>query len=195
MAMGIVSDRDFILEQEKLNKPKPDSNQSINQSNQSKVIVIDPPNLGRPKEGLEVPNGLRNLIGTDAIENGRASALELASNFGISPSSVSAYTNGATSTSTYDNKPNGNKIQEVKDRISTRARNKISMALRHITEDKLKDAKLKDVSSVAKDMSTIVKNMEGNNPVNPGEGGPTFIFYSPRIRNEESFKVIDMQEK
>lgn len=187
MAMGIVNDNDFNKEITSLNKKieKP-------------VItgqIIDPPDLGRQKGSVEVPNGLRNLIGTESIENGRASALALADSFGISPSSVSAYANGATSTSTYDQKPNGNKIQQVKDRISKRARVKLMNALRHITDDKLTSAKARDLAGIAKDMSGIVKNMEeSNGPNGPSGGGPTFIFYSPRIRNEESFKVIDIQE-
>lgn len=185
MPMGIVNDKDFDNELNNLNKPKP----------QPKAVIIDPPDLGRPKGGLEVPNGLRNLIGADAIENGRASALELAKNFDISSSSVSAYTNGATSTATYDKKPNGNEIQKVKDRISKRARVKLMDALRHITDDKLTSAKARDLAGIAKDMSGIVKSMEeSNGPNGPGGEGPTFIFYSPRIRNEESFKVIDIQE-
>lgn len=185
MPMGIVDDKDFNSELINVNK-KPDM---------KKPIIIDPPDLGRQKGSLEVPNALRNVIGSESIENGRASALELASNFGIGPSSVSAYTAGATSTATIDQKPNVNVVQKVKDKISRRARGKLMDALRYITDDKLRDAKARDLAGIAKDMSGIVKNMEEDKgPLGNGEGGPTFIFYSPRLRSEESYKVIDVRE-
>lgn len=186
MPMGIVSDNDLEKELNNLNKS----------TTKPKITaeIINNPDKGRQKGSVEVPNSLRNVIAGESIENGRGSALELAKNFDISPSSVSAYTNGSTSTSTYDTKPNGNKVQKVKDKISLKARKRLMSALNFITDDKLANAKLRDVSSVAKDMSAIVKNMESSGPIDLGANGPTFIFYSPKIVSEDRFKVINVKE-
>ena len=187
MAMGIVSDHEFYLEKEKLNSP------DVNESPTAQIIDV---NKGRGNNP-EVPNGLRNIIGETATENGRQEALALARNFGISDSSVSAYSRGATSTISYDDTPNSGVINGAKERISKKARGKLLLALNQITDEKIRDAKLRDISGVARDMSAIVKNMEDSNKGNNDQNkpsGPTFIFYSPQTRKEEVFDVVHAKE-
>lgn len=192
MAMGIVSDLDF-------NSELLNSNSDV--VKQKEVVpraiatIVDSPPKGRGENNVEVPNGLRKLIGSESVTNGRESALELASNLGISPSSVSAYSQGANSTASYEDRPNLLEINKAKERISKRARSKLMLALHHITEDKLVDTKVRDLAGIARDMSAIVKNIEPEEKINPlGSNGPTFIFYSPQFRKEEHFEVIQAKE-
>lgn len=191
MGMGIVSDEDFNSElsrvkTEKLESPRP-------------VItgeVIDV-SRGRGEGSTSVPDGLRKLIGEESVANGRQSAIELAQSFGLSPSSVSAYANGATSTATYDRTPNKPHINGVKERISKRARGKLLLALSKITGEKLEGTNAKDLAGVAKDMSAIVRNMEPEKDNNAGNGDsskPSIIVYSPQFRDERHFEVVVVKE-
>lgn len=184
MAIGIVSDDDFDLE---LDKGKSKVTAEIKQK----------PTLGRGINHVEVPESLRKIIGETSEINGRQEALSLADTFGISPSSVSAYANGATSTTTYHN-PNPslkNHINSAKERISKKAKNRLIHALNEITPEKLAAAKLKDISSVARNMAAIVKDMEPEIQVERSETGPTFVFYAPQVRREDQFEVIDMSNE
>lgn len=192
MAMGIVKDEDFFKEVTASNKHQRD--ESTDSKTDVRGIVQDV-TRGRPTGSVEVPNGLRKLIGDESVTNGRQSALELGKAFGVSPSSVSAYANGATSTASYNDTPNAPTIKSAKERIAGKARGKLLAAIRNITEDKLADSKARDLSGIAKDMSAVIKNMEPDTPGKTGEGqGPTFIFYSPQTRREETFDVIEVKE-
>jgi predicted transcriptional regulator len=96
MGMGIVSDKDFDKELTNVDiKPVSD--------NKAHIHILDKP--GRKPNDVNVPDTLRKTIASTAIEHGREAAIDLASQFGISPSSVSAYTQGARSTSTYNERP------------------------------------------------------------------------------------------
>jgi predicted transcriptional regulator len=187
MAMGIVSDNEFNKEFGQI-CPKdvvdPTSHQAV-------IIDIE---KGRPLGGLEVPNSLRKVIGEESAINGRQNGVALANQFGISPSSVSAYANGSHSTASYDDKPNVNHINDAKLRVAKKARNRLVMALNSLTQEKIESAKVKDIAGVAKDMSVIIRNMEPEK-VNPsGPGGPTFIFYSPQFRTEQVFDTVVVKE-
>jgi hypothetical protein len=192
MAMGIVSDKEFDSELGRLG-PKSDSTKSEELKGEI-VGEIKDVTRGRGQGNIGVPNGLRNIIGETSITDGRREAVELASIFGISPSSASAYAQGATSTSSYSDRPNGPVINKARERISKSARNKLMMALRHITEDKLEGTKARELAGIAKDMSAVVKNMEEDGPKVPTSNGPTFVFYSPQFRKEEHFEVIHAKE-
>lgn len=201
MPMGIVSNDDFDSELNNL-IPKKESNEK-NESSESvedkfKRLGILTPGRGRGDGNVEVPDALRRLIGIESLTDGRSSALSLANDFGISSSSVSAYSNGATSTSSYSDKPNGKTIRDAKERISKKARGKLLLALNHITDDKLACGKLTDVSAVARDMSAIIKNMDESTKgeVNGGTtmNSPQFVFYSPTITKESEYEVITVKE-
>jgi hypothetical protein len=194
MPMGIVSDSDFDKELRNSNKTgKSESNQSVTIQPPSISADIVDVTRGRPNGAVEVPNGLRKLIGEESAVNGRQSALELAQSFGISPSSVSAYNAGATSTASYSDTPNRQHIDNAKQRVANVARKRLMGALRHITPEKLEGARVKDLAGIARDLSAVVKNMEPETPKIIGESGPkapTFIFYSPQFRKEEHYDVV-----
>lgn len=202
MAMGIVSDKDFELESSKLSGVSPDKSKSsdsipANNSNDNSIPItgqIVDVTRGRPSGAVETPNSVRKLIGEESVTNGRQSALELAQLLGVSASSVSAYSNGSTSTASYDEQPNLGHINQTKEKISSRARSKLIQALKHITKDKLEKATARDLSGVVKDMSAVVKNMEPEGPKVPTNNGPTFVFYSPQVRREESFDIVQAKE-
>lgn len=186
MPMGIVSDDDFLKE---LNKTVPKVNHTpLMPSSPAEIQEIE---RGRGKGSVEVPDSLRKVIGETAITEGRPAALELARDFGISPSSVSAYTKGATSTASYDERPNVKTIDGARLRIQRRARAKLMLAINGLTPEVIAQAKARDLAGIARDMATVVKTMEPENHKDPSEkSGPTFIFYSPQTKKEESYDVV-----
>ncbi len=191
MAIGVVTDEDFNSEVTKGdNSPVPEL---------KPAQVIDIPRPGRQEGDNNVPDSLRALLADDKLNNGRRSALQLAKMFDVSPASVSAYTNGATSTSTY-NKPDfklDSKLKESKARIAKRASRILNKTFENITDQKLEDAKLVDLAQVAKTMSGIIKDMEppsardgGGNTFN----GPSIVMYNPGFSKESSFETVDLAE-
>lgn len=196
MAMGIVNEKDFQAE---LNRVSSNLIQP-NLNNQNTIIkptatIVDSPTKGRGEGNVEVPNSLRTIIGETAITDGRHEAIKLAQSFGLSQSSASAYANGANSTSSYNDKPNENIINSVKNRVSKKAQGKLIAAIRHITEEKLENTKARDLAGIAKDMSAVIKNMEEDNETsNEKSNSPTFVFYSPQFRKEEVFDVMYTKE-
>ncbi len=204
MGMGIVSDSDFAQELNRVSKPEPIT--TSNSPNITKTItgapsivgeVLDAPRPGRTEGATNVPEGLRKLIGEESAINGRQSAVELASQFGLSPSSVSAYANGSTSTASYDRRPNLPHINDAKVRVQKRARVKLMAALANITGDKLQGTNAKDLSGIAKDMSAVIRNMEpeaDKSKSGDSENGPKFVIYSPQFRDERHFETVIVKE-
>lgn len=186
MPMGIVSDDEFNKE---LGNSRTDK--SIDQA-----IVKELNRPGRHSGDNNVPDSLRKIIGETSEIDGRQEGIALGKGFGISPSSVSAYSNGSNSTASYNKQPNLAHINQAKERISRKARIKLVNALDQITPEKLSEAKLETVANVARSMSAIVKDMEPDIPMNEREGktGPTFVFYSPQVKKEEQFEHIFVKD-
>lgn len=191
MPMGIVSDTEFEREKSNSSPSKP-----VPPTNPISGEIVDV-NKGRGTGNKEVPDSLRKVIGEESVTNGRQSALELAQGFGISPSSVSAYSVGANSTASYADRPNQPIINESKGRVANRALGKLKKALHKITDEKLDAASAKDLAGIAKDMSAVVRSMEPDNSRGSDDGknnGPTFVFYAPQIRDERQFDVVHVKE-
>lgn len=188
MGMGIVSDKEFDSAFGDCVNPKPKSIPV------AQIIDITP--RGRKEGDVNVPDSLRKIIGDTSVTDGRTEALSLAESFGISPSAVSAYANGATSTASYDQTPNKNTITGAKERIARRARAKLMLALTHLTTEKLGAAKARDIAGIARDMSQVMKNVEpdSSNPSLKTGDGPTFVFYAPQTREEKTYEVIQAKE-
>jgi hypothetical protein len=193
MPIGLVSDELLMRELENLNGT------NVVPSNESSVQVIDIPSRGRASGDNNVPDSLRKIIGEDAVINGRQSALNLASSFGISASSASAYARGATSTTTY-NTPSKSIIGHInksRARAIKKAGRTLDQALGAITQEKLDYTDAKDLSGIAKDMSVIIKNLEPPSENESSEGknsGPQFVIFAPQFRKEESFDIINVNE-
>jgi len=190
MPIGIVSDLHFDEELKRLNGGKTKEIKD--------AVVIEPPARGRKEGDVNVPDSLRKIIGETAVIEGRQAALDLAKDFGISPSSVSAYANGATSTTTYDT-PKQSIIQHInksRARVSKKAQRVLRGALDAITQEKLDYADAKDLAAIARNMSGVIKDMEppAETKVTEEGKGPQFVIYAPQFRDERSFEVIQVTE-
>jgi transposase len=177
--MGIVSDEDFELELSKSDKSQP----AITEAAFNDIA------RGRGPVG-QIPAAIREIIAEDAIAG--VPAREVAEKFGISESSVSAYKHDATSTASYheSDKMLAKANEKVRTEIITTAKARLLEALNHITPAKLADAKVRDVASVAKDMSAVIHNTEPQS-VN-GIGNAQFIFHVPKSKQEKDFDIIDV---
>lgn len=176
MGLGVVDDGDF-------------ENEVAN----SNVHIIELPNKGRNEGDKNVPDFLRSIISNTAIEESSKEANKLASRFGVSASSVSAYKHGNTSTDSY-HLPNAELTKNnntTRDKIIKRGKAKILAAMRHITDDKMENANAKDLSSIAKDMSVVVKNMDPSDKLNESTGPQVqFVFYAPQVRSLDSYDQL-----
>ena len=194
MGMGIVSDSDFEKEIGNLNKTTPPPALPTFPP----VIegeVVNAPRPGRSNGDVNVPDSLRKIIGETSELDGRQAAIDLASRFGISPSSVSAYANGSTSTASMDKQPNLPHINGAKTRIAKKAMKKLMSSLGHMTDEKLSEAKPHELAVIARNMSAIVKEMEPEQPKEAdGKKGPTFVFFAPTLHKEEHYETINVRE-
>lgn len=159
--------------------------------------IQDIPVRGRKKGDVNVPDSLRKLIAETALMDGRDAALQLAKDFGISASSVSAYTNGATSTTTYQ-EPKASIISHInraKERAIKRASKTLNGALNAISQDKLDNTDAKDLAGIARDMSVLIKNLEPSKELEgDGSKSPQFVVFAPQFRDERSFESITINE-
>lgn len=193
MPMGVVSQKDF--EKEVDNSAVAESEIVLPNLPPTRIPeVVEMERPGRKEGDNNVPNGLRKLIGVTSVEDGRQAALQLAEQFGVSPSSVSAYAEGATSTSTIDEKPNGKIINDTKQRIARKASKVLNRALLNITDEKLAATKAVELAQIAKSMSGVVKDME---PEDEGAGNkqePIFQVFAPQIHQENHYDTIVVRE-
>ena len=185
MPMGIVSDKDFEAEIK-------DSAIPITGS------VVELPSKGRKEGDVNVPESLRKIIGETSEIEGRQSALQFAESFGISPSSVSAYANGSTSTSSYHqpNKELTNHITKRKEKVVGSALTRLTRAMSHLTNDRIGTSSAREISAIAKDMAQVVKMMEPDTPNDPNSrvNAPQFLVYAPTMIDERKFEVIQAKE-
>lgn len=222
MSMLIVSDSEFELELSRLtnhnrgceasraatsnlittddNRAFDSTNNANNNDNEKAKIldtklgpsaVIIESKLGRGPT-KEIPSSVRNVIAGESISGTSAKVIQ--NEFPISQSSISAYKRGSTSLATLDNKDSSlvEHNNKLRHKISNSARNRLILALKHITEDKLSSAKVRDAASVAKDMSVIVKNM--NEQSEQSQTNVQFIIHRPRMKELSEFEVIDVSD-
>ena len=191
MPVGIVDDASF---EEELKR--------VSGNHKPKVIegtVVQKTPKGRSEGDNNVPDSLRKIIGEEALLNGRQAALQIADQFGISASSVSAYTNGATSTASYDSPSKSliTHINKSRERAVKRASKTLNAALGAITQEKLDYTDADKLSGIAKDMSVIIKNLEPRQESPSEEAAskaPQFVIFAPQFRDERTFEHITVQE-
>lgn len=184
--MGIVNDID--LEKELINCDRPIV--------RIPTVIKSNDESGRNKGDNNVPAPLRALISESAQLDGRKEALSLANQFGISSSSVSAYTREVNSTNQFNSTQIPqikNHVDRIKKNISRKARGVLRSALDNITEDKLLESKATELASVAKSMSSIITEMEPSQERDNREV-PQIIIYAPTIRTEQSFEFFEANE-
>lgn len=189
MPLGIVTEKDFETE---LGNQKDSEQESV-----EVPIVQELPTPGRKEGDTEVPQSLRKLIGESVIEEGRPAGLAIAKFLGLSSSSVSAYSKGATSTASY-HKPNDelkDHLKETRKKISKKAAGKLYKALNVIDENRLNDLTAVEASTVAKNMAVIIKQMEPEQKApHSFVNAPQITFFVPKMSSEDRFDVIDATE-
>jgi len=136
---------------------------------------------------------MRAIIAEEALISGKTLE-EVAKEFGVSRDAVNAYKHGATSEATY-NQPDAELspiVETIKDQIKSEAQNKLLTAIQSLTTDKIGAAKAKDIAGIAKDMSAVIRN------INPSDGtlitNSKVLVYSPRVKEEDDYKVIEARE-
>lgn len=196
MPMGIVSDDELLLDLENVTN----TNSSVESNNKDKPIigkVLDNDTPGRNTGDRNVPSALRALISETAQLDGRKDALAFANKFGISNSSVSAYTKEVNSTNQFNNnkKPEiKNHVDRIKRNISKKARTVLREALDNITTEKLQEAKAIDCANIAKSMSSIVNDMTPPVVTTDDRTVPQIVIYAPQMRTENSFEYIEARD-
>ncbi len=176
MPLGIVSEDEFNLENELFDKEK--------------TGVIRDTNLGRGNK-VETPEVIRNIIGEEKIQG--EVGKELAKLFGVSESSVSAYSRGMTSSNGTTSGDLAEHVNKIKIKVKSQAADKLDLALSHIDSEKLSKARVGELSSVARNMAAIIKDMDERE----GQDGPKtqIIFVAPHMRKEEHYEVIDVSAR
>lgn len=181
MPLGIISNELMQAELERLQDKTP------------RALIIEKPSVGRTPENGNTPDSIRKVIATEPLESSK----ELARLFNVESSSVSAYKNGATGTASYNEPDLGLKAVALgaKERIAKKARNRLGLALNHITDEKLSEAKLSEISSVARDMASVVKAMEPTIEHEKNQLNAQFVFYAPRLKSESDYDSIVVSEQ
>lgn len=184
MPMGVVSDEDFEREQGNSQVP-------------IIGVVVDKPRPGRKEGDVNVPSSIQKIIGETSELEGRQSAVEFAKQLGISPSSVSAYANGAKSTATY-HQPDSDLTNHIigrKQKLVGTALSRLTRAMNALTEDKVKESSGKEISAIAKDMAQVVNMLEPKvTDTTNGVKPPQFLVYAPTLIDERKFEVINAKE-
>lgn len=183
MPLGIVSEKEFeqengrkdVLEEKNTSTPR---------------ALVKDSNLGRGNK-QETPEVIRNIIGEEKIKG--EVGKELAKLFGVSETSVSAYSNGLTSSAGTESGDLKEHVRKVRVQVKSKAAAKLDLALENITQDKLEKARVGELSAVARNMAAIVKDMDEQE----GDGGnkTQIIFVAPHIRKEEQYDVIDVSAR
>ena len=191
MPLGVVDTDEFEKE---LKRAGINSDTNESEDNKPRAIIGELVDIrrGRIPGSKETPEIIREIVGVEAANGAKNSTLMRAT--GLSQSSISAYKNGATSTTTY-HEPDpklANKINITKERISNKAHSRLMMALREIKPESLVGIKPRDLAGIAKDMSAVVKNMEPSIQIQ--DNSTKVVVYRPHMRDESEFDVITVSE-
>lgn len=182
MPMGLVDD-DIFESEISDKKPMPSAQ------------IIQRPFHGRNPGDNNIPQVIREVIADDTSTSGE----ELSNKFDVSKSSVSAYRNGATSTSSYD--APSPKLQEIVDRKRERISRKSSKALMKVLDkmndssfdEKLDACKAVELSTIAANMSRVVEKVSTKNEAQNIQ--QNIVFYSPSPVKTDQFEIIDLGRK
>jgi hypothetical protein len=159
-------------------------------------IVLPPEfiNEGKPgrKEGVPNKSQLeKELIALDSL-NPNLSQSEVAKLHGTSGPSVSSISRGFN-TPNIDTRTVNHEVREViktaQTRIAEVSTEKLLRSLDHFNPECLDQ---KDLPGAALKLANVLEKTKSG--FNSPEHGPKFIVYSPRVRGEDTFEVVDVQE-
>ena len=174
----IVSEEDFQKELESIEKKE-------------NSLVVEQLERGRGNTP-EIPEPLREIIAEDKLLGGTAKDISAA--YGVSASSIAAYSHGNTSTSSY-NKP-VDKLTQVRDRVSSRAANRLNQALKALANKNLELETAKDISTIAKDMATVFEKISPVVVKEKEDSRALHIhMYAPKMKQVNDYKIIDVNGK
>jgi hypothetical protein len=181
MPLGILTDEEFEIE---LNKTKgiiPPVGE-----------IIPIPTVGRIPDKPNLPESFRKVIADEKLEGSKTK--DIAEAFGISHATVFTAANGLNSPNGKVNDSLTEHVKSRKERIVDRASNKLIVALRALTPQKIEAEDAKTISSIAKDMSQVVRNLE---PDTKGASAnqANFIFYAPNGRKDiADYEIIEARD-
>ncbi len=186
----------IICDRESANSLLNDNRNLLSKDERNKDIIDYEVKEIKHGRGLGVENltpEMRKIIAEEALTSGKT-VDEVALEFGVSRDAVNAYKHGATSEATY-NEPNTDlapHVEGVKEQIKSHAQNALLTAIQSLTSNKISGAKAKDIAGIAKDMSSVLRNIE------PQTAGPVInnkvLVYSPRVKEEDDYNVIEARE-
>lgn len=145
-------------------------------------------------DSLNVEPEIRAMIAEEAIRSGKTQ-LQIAQEYGVSPQAVEAYKNGATSLATYHEPKQELKqvVDQTKEDIAIRAKNKLAQCLEELSPEKIRGAKAKDIAGIAKDMSSVHKNMTADFDKSVNINNKILV-YQPRMKEEDDYEVVEAIE-
>lgn len=139
---------------------------------------------------MHTPEDIKILAGALFITEGAAVAAEVS---GLSKNLTRIHGKGLTTRTRYD-EDLAEKVLEKKEELAAPAREKalniILNAMNTITPEKLEQAKLREASSVAKDMASVIEKLADKN--NNNGNSISFHFHAPRERKEDEYVVKDV---
>lgn len=166
--------------------------QAVNELNRfgliSNSIQIEHKEIERGRGNTEeIPVSVRSFIATESLSG--APAKQIAELYDVSPSSISAYKNGATSTASYHNgNPEIlNSINAMRDRIIGPAQSRIIKAISSISDEKLDNSKARDAAGIAAQLSSVIKNLS---PESEANKNTQITIFAPRKNEEEDYEII-----
>lgn len=187
----------IICNREEGNKLLGDQSNLLRDDERNKDIVSDYINYeikeiasrGRKEGQLNLDDERRAEIAFLAHTSG-LSKEEVSALTGASVSQVGAYKRGATSStdSKNSNEPLAEVVEGIKNQVSNAAQNKLMLAIEALTGEKISGAKARDIAGIAKDMSSIMKNMTPDGPLIQNN---KVLIYQPRLREEDDFVTIE----
>jgi len=159
--------------------------------------IVLPPEIiteGTPgrKEGSANKTQLeREMIALDSL-NPNLSHSEIAQIHGTTQPSVSAIAKGFNTTN-HDTRTVNQEVREViktaQTKIAEESTKKLLQSLEHFNPLYLDQ---KDLPGAALKIANVLEKTKSG--FTQAEHGPKFIVYSPRVRGEETFEVVDVQE-
>src|SRR3990167_38936 len=117
---------------------------------------------------------------------------DIKKSFKTSTSSINAYSNGKNGTNDKTNTKLARFVKNARNVITRKASRTLIKTLDHITEDRISELRANEMSVLAKNMSSIIADMEEKNRnVNNGIQA-NFVVYAPPQKSIEKYEVVEV---
>ena len=184
MPLGILTDKEFEDELNSLNGNKP-----IKETEVARIEKM--PTSGRNEGDTNKPETLRQVIAECKINGADDKAIMEA--FKTSTSSIHAYSNGKNSTaSDHANDKLAKFVKNARNSITRKASRRLISALDQITDDKISELKANEISVLAKNMSSIINDMQEKNTNIDNSMNAQFVIFAPPQKPIDRYDVIEV---